>query len=568
MSTASKPRGTRAGLAAAALIALGACIQGPWDYYPEDPPTFQGIFVTGYALAGKPFEHVCFERMIGLKEEATEAFAFYKSADVSIEGPFAGVNRTLHLTAVLDTPNCFKGDSTALADTGSSYALTARFVWDSSGRTATSVLTARANVPRRFKMHDDAKAPAFATQGGAPANIFTIEFFAKLPPDIQATLAQEFPDALRLILKPGGIDTSSQETKDYLKANGPRIRARVLELLSTQYATYHKGDTLTYLIGDLNTLSHYYSDDRSDDVKAVLITQRFEDSSSRPQTGFDSPLGLEPDSADFYFPGSIRRLLIYPDAKGKNGFNLLDSMGVVNIWFHTLRNRLYFYGFEQAYYDYTSTVVDNGGDPRIKPKYNVTGGGGIFAGAVPDSFDVFIRIDTATTKAYPLPITHGLFCSDEGWQSRQDCRDYYRAWCSERNWAPADCGQDAITACLEADADGNADLKARCSPKADSARLDTAVAHRAEERFCVERDFPADNPVCAVPANRCLDSQGANACKQALWNFCLDRAWSSDFPQCQPGLASYCHDRPRTSEVLCSHSDPYCAAHPGSPLCK
>jgi hypothetical protein len=94
------------------------------------------------------------------------------------------------------------------------------------------------------------------------------------------------------------------------------------------------------------------------------------------------------------------------------------------------------------------------------------------------------------------------------------------------------------------------------------------VAHRAEEQFCVENDFPADNPVCAVPTEQCLGTSGTNACKQTLWNFCLDRSWSSDFPQCQPGLASYCHDRPRTSEVLCSHSDPYCAAHPGSPSCK
>jgi hypothetical protein len=54
--------------ALAALLALGACIQGPWDYYPKNPPPYRGVFVTGYAIAGRPLTNVCFERVLDLSE--------------------------------------------------------------------------------------------------------------------------------------------------------------------------------------------------------------------------------------------------------------------------------------------------------------------------------------------------------------------------------------------------------------------------------------------------------------------------------------------------------------------
>lgn len=560
-----------AGLAAAAVatvVVVVACIQGPWDYYPKDPEVFKGVFLTGYALAGRPVEHVCFERVLDLSEEATQAFAFYDSADVRIAGRFSGAAGTLVLAPVVDTPNCFKGDSASLVERDGDYALTARISWDSAGTKVTSVLTATAHVPRLFKMHDSATAPSFADPKrklSVPDTIFTREFFTSLPPDILVALGREFPEAVPLVLD-SGADTSTA-LRDYIALHGKAIQARLLSLLSADQFTYTKGDTLLYLNGPLNTLSHHFSADRSPDVHAVLITQQFDSNSSRPETRFDSPLGFKPDSSRYYFPGSIRRLIIYPDAKGANGYNLLDSMGVVNVWFHTLRNRLYFYGFEQAYYDYTSTAVD-GSDARVKPKYNVTGGRGIFAGAIPDFFDVNIKIDSLTTKSYPLQITHGLFCSKEGWQDSKDCRDYYPAYCNANDWKPGECGQAAVAACLEADAAPDTLLKARCTVEADSARQNADLVKFGEDQFCIPRNFPDSIPACAASRKRCLDSQGINSCKQALWNFCLDRSWSANLEQCQPALASYCHDKPRLSETLCRHADEYCAAHAGSVLCK
>jgi hypothetical protein len=565
------------GAAAAAALVLAACIQGPWDYYPEDPPVFRGVTVTGYALSGKPIEHICFERLLNLDEENTQAYGFYNHADVRITGSFGGTLRTLSLTAIADTPNCFKGDSAALVERGHDYAMEASLDWDSAGTEVHTVVRGTAKVPAMFKVHDTAAAPRLAKTGGVPSNIFNGAFIRSLPPEVLFTLASDFPE-LADIFAPNIQDTTAKADsltpaqQDYIKKNGKKITARLLELLQKQDPyRYAKGATLFYLNGDLNTLSHYYSCDRSPDVQSVLITQLFDPAGARPETAFDRPVGLMPDSFQYYFPGNHRRLLIYPDAKGSKGWNLLDSMGVVNVWFHTLRNRLYFYGMEQAYYAYLSRVtqVQGGGggdaDPRVIPKYNVTGGHGIFVGGIPDSFDVYIQTDKLT-KIYPLPEVHGLACDENGWFSGPDCRDYYRNWCKGKDWKTGQCGVDAVMYSLEGDVLGDSAAKARFPGYRDTLS-DLRVLQAGTEEFCADNDFPA-GAACAQARTDCLESKGVNSCKQALWDYCRDHSWRP--AQCGAGLASYCRDQPRLSEVLCRHADLWCTdpANAGSPLCK
>src|SRR4051812_21802022 len=118
--------------AIAFALFLGSCIQGPWDYYPDNPAPFRGVFVSGYVLAGKPIGHICLERVLDIAEERTQAFAWYDSVDVRVSGPFGGTSRTLHLTAVADTPNCFRGDTGLIAERASDYQLEADVKWDSA----------------------------------------------------------------------------------------------------------------------------------------------------------------------------------------------------------------------------------------------------------------------------------------------------------------------------------------------------------------------------------------------------------------------------------------------------
>lgn len=553
-----------AGLAA---LALAACIQGPWDYYPENPPPFRGVFATAYVLADRPIKDVCFERVLDIAEEHTLAFAWYDSADVRISGPFSGTSRTVKLAISDSTPNCFTGDTAFRAERGAEYSLQARFVWDSAGRRAVSNVTGTARVPKEFSIHRTAAAPNFAKVGGIPSNVFSLEFAQKLPPKVRDSLLSVFGDSIVTLQVRG--DTAG--FNDYVKRRGRAIQALMIELLSSEYFTYTEDSTLFYLNGALNTLSHYFSADRTPDVQAVLVSQRFERGSMRPETRFDSPLGIKPDSGEYYFPGEIRRLLIYPEAKGPKGWSLLDSIGIVNTWFHTGLNRLYFYGFEQAYYQYhaTATQVQGGGgpadgDPRIKVKYNVSGGQGFFVGGGVDSFDVHIKVDSLT-KAYSLPAARASKCRKEGWLDSKDCREYYAPYCEEQEWRGNDCIPQAFRMCIAPDTADTAQTKV-CGVIGTDPRFQALEQARLGEMlYCVENAFPSIAE-CDAPKAACLGANGRNDCKDLLWDYCLDHQWKP--AQCGAGLASYCHDKPRLSETLCRHADAWCAANADSPLCK
>ena len=71
-------------------ILLAACdFHGPWEYYPEERETYVGIYTYGYVLEnGSPY--ICFSKVYQLDEVSTENFDFYESANVTVEGRFAG----------------------------------------------------------------------------------------------------------------------------------------------------------------------------------------------------------------------------------------------------------------------------------------------------------------------------------------------------------------------------------------------------------------------------------------------------------------------------------------------
>jgi hypothetical protein len=558
----------------AAVLALGACIQGPWDYYPNDPPVFRGLSATGYVIAGQPLRHVCFERILDIAEEATDAFPFYDSADVRITGRFSGQERTVALTPVPDTANCFLGDTGAVAERGQSYDLVAAFGWDSAGSRVVSTLRATANVPTDFRIHDTAAAPKLAETGGIPTGARPedfLGFFEKLPPEVRDVMQREYGAVLLM---------DSLQRAIYLRKNLDAIQERLVQLMRPYKTRYGKNDSMFYLNGFLSTLTHYFSSSRSPDVKGVLLTHRFDPEGSRMPTVFSNLFGNGDDTSNYYYRGYIRRLILYPDAHGPNDWNLLDSMGFVNAWFMSKWNRVYFYAVEKAYVDYhsTNTSVEGGGgggqegDPRIKPEYNVQGGIGIFAGMIPDSFDVYVKVDSLTDE-FPIPKAHVADCREDGWLADQDCREFYRPACSARDWRGSDCWGDAVIACLEADflpdSPAKDSLRARCSPMADSLRAVTTLPEGAVSledatlRFCVVNDFPATE-VCDQARGDCR-ADGLNRCKEMLWDYCKDNLWKPE--QCGFGLAAYCKEKDRPSEIMCSRADAWCAANPGAREC-
>lgn len=550
------------GLAALAAALMGACIQGPWDYYPENPPVFRGLWLSGYAMAGKPLVHVCIERLLDISEERTDAFSFYDSAEVTVTGRFGEATRTVALARRADEVNCFAGDLADTVRAGNDYRLEARVVWDSAGTVVTSRLSATAQVPDSFKIRNEAVAPSYAFTGEAlGGNIFSLEFFQSLPQSVQEILFAEYIDDFNEVAG----DTAAQA--EWIRRNGRKFQERLKGLLLREYDPYSRGDTLYYMSSVLNTASHFFSSERSPDVGGVLITHRFDSTAERPESDFDSFFGIEPDSSEYYYAGSERRLGLYPDLKGPGGYNLLDSIGFVNTWFHTGLNRIYFYGMEDAYLDYVETAVQGEGDPRIRARYNVTGGAGFFVGGVPDSFDVVIRLDSVT-QGFSMPEVRAYECTEDGWFTENGCAEYYRPWCQGKAWEPRTCALDAVRANLEGLLRNDTAL-VRATDSA-AAAADTAADRSAKQggtlRFCVEQDFPSPGGTCDEARSDC-GRPGLNDCKAAWWEFCKDAKWSFD-RGCGPALAWYCRDNPRKSEVLCREADRFCLANPGEAACR
>lgn len=550
----------------AASLALLSCIQGPWDYYPEKTVDFKGIWLTGYAIADRPLDQVCMEAFLDLKEESTDAFPFYDSARVVVTGPFrAGsaepVERALELGPRKDLPNCFAADSAYRVVRGGAYALEARVAWDSAGTRVLSALTATARVPDSFSIRRTARAPVFAHTGGVPANLFDSAFFQSLPPRAQEELNSTYGDSLTAYKK------NPAAYRDYLIRNAERIKEDLLRLMQGETQPYEEGKALYYLSKPFNLLAHLFTADYDSSVGGVLVVQRFDTTAGLATNAFSGLFGSKIDTADFYYEGNARRLLLTQAFEGPNGYRSLDSIGILNIWFFIGHNRFVFYGVEDAYVDFIQSAQEAEENPRVRQRSNVTGGRGVFAGAVPDTFDLPILADSLT-KIFPMPLTRAYVCRGD-WFEKRDCSVYYRTWCESTDWKEQDCRPDAVRASLEALLAPDSTLAAAVdSARSIRAAKDTAAVTLGERRFCAEHAFPDDaalGGICRTPEEDC-GRPGVNGCKEVLWTFCKQEKWAH--PQCKPALAWYCRDLGRPSEVMCRAADTWCRDNPDEAACR
>ena len=494
MNTTSKA--TTALAATSLALALSGCLPGPWDYAPANAPIFRGISVSAYAVADRPVTDVCFERQLSLLEASTDAAPFYDSALVTITGVFSNGGQTLALQPKDIPPNCFIGAAAAKFVRGNSYTLSARFVWDSAGTEVVSVLSSTAKVPLDFSIKDTAAAPAYAIRGDARQHPFDPAGFLPLP--------------------------------------------------------YKNGDSVFYLpagkkFGNLAEMSHFYSSRRSADVKGVLITRRFDTTESRPETSFDTIGGFVPTVSDFYQPGNMNRLIFYSDFPNSNGRSVFDSLGVVNVWFWSGRNRLFFYGAEGIYADYQDALGEAEGNAKIKLPTNVTGGRGFFAGMVVDSFDVYLKLD-GLTQNFPYRQTRAVACEEKGWYDSRDCIGYYREYCRDTAWSEDFCLKDAIYTSMDPVEKLTMPADVREFAEAWAAG-DSVTRVEVSRRYCIDHDYPADVPACAPVQTECENGESRNACKEILWKRCELGYWK--LPACDEGIKSYCGANRTVAKTLC-----------------
>ncbi|MDR2731732.1 MAG: hypothetical protein LBB36_00770 [Fibromonadaceae bacterium] len=134
------------------LFLLFLSCQGPWDYYPENPENYRGIWTAAYIISGRHVENVCFDKMHALDEVRMQGFAFYESARVEITGSFDGKKTSVSLEPVKGKPNCLFDTEGLIAEAGENYELHASITWENSGKTVTSEFHAKTYIPQKFKV--------------------------------------------------------------------------------------------------------------------------------------------------------------------------------------------------------------------------------------------------------------------------------------------------------------------------------------------------------------------------------------------------------------------------------
>ncbi len=396
---------------------------------------------------------------------------------------------------------------------------------------------------------------------------------SSLPAPLRDTLRAIYGDSLIQALQ-----ADSAAALAFFLREGDQIRKLSEGLLSGNALPYRDGDSLWYLSGPANLSAHFIAAKSGDDVAGVLISRRFDSTGRWPQNTFQQAFGVT-EKKFFYRRGDVQSLGAYSNIPLPNGRMFFDSIPVFNVSFIGGWNRLFFYGVEKAYDDFIETAVYNGDDPRVKTAHNIEGGRGVFAGAVLDSFRVYIRVDSSVLS-FPQQEARLEYCRDESWRG-PECRSFYMDYCADSGYSDVDCNLAAMKTCLTVGWNGGAggcDSSARVTIA--NAEMTSGVLRqrarnaieRAERELCVASAFTAELlypdsvATCAAADSAAYQAQGVNATKEALWEYCKEADWRPT--HCRPAMAIYCRDKGRPSQMLCRQADAWCRDNPNHRACR
>lgn len=370
---------------------LASCLQGPWEYYPEESVAFRGIYTIGQVIAGTAPE-ACFTPLLSLDESLASDFAFYDSAFVQVSGVFKDLGEVdVVLTPLAGKPNCFISPSEPQlkALRGESYQMKAVFKWDSLGTRVVSTYMAEATIPTQFSIK---------------------EIFAPLDKKAYVDLTESFKEKI--------------PTVDFLE---------------------YPNDVVNYK----------FVTDYDESVRGVLLTVRYdnENGGESPRTSmtkyvsdiFGSDSGTLPINLFSPFDTIARNSFTENIKIGK--IKSLDTLSILNASLPIGLVTLYFYATDQAFTDYATTIMGGNDDPRIKPISNVKNGMGVFSGMIKEELTWEIQgfFYTYSSIAFNL-------CRRNNWDDRS-CRLALAQICADTLYAVPECHAPAVQIALEKEED-------------------------------------------------------------------------------------------------------------------
>ena len=546
------------------LLALAGCVQGPWSYWPKDPPGYRGVWTYANVVSGWPLRKVCFEPMVSLTTTVTDAFPFYDSASVVISGPFNGHDTAITLSPQAKLPNCFDGPSDLVATGGGAYHMDVSFKWDSAGHRVLSRYTAETNIPTTFHLKP-------------PQAMATTRLFAYVGNDsIMNLLVPYLGDSILTIRNnPAAWDTFEGNNQ-----------VKIEKVLDKRYIPIQSGDTIHAMNPPNDLKSHLFAPAYDSTVTGVVITTHYQDAYGSGATSFDNIFGGPPDTSRKSVQGTTNRLYYLRNQfNPSTGTHTIDSLGISNDYLYIGANRLYFFGFGEDYATYIETAVSGASDSRIRPISNVDHGQGAFAGMLVDSFDVFVKALPGAI-VYPFPRARVLACRRRGWESSEVCRTYLPVFCADSLRTSSECRPSAVGASIDSGfrhdslmvgdipdpsisssmGPGSGGPGGSSGKGSSIFKLDSAVV-LGERSWCMRHDYP-DSAFCTKPKQEALLARDSSLAMSELWNWCGDQSWPIDsLHQCGSGLVSWRRIHKVESYPIQHARDTWCASHASEAQC-
>ncbi len=499
---------------------LAACdFHGPWEYYPEERDIYTGIYTYGYILADDE-ANICFSKVYELDESSAERFAFYDSALVTVNGRFLYGNRvdrevdtTISLYSDGSRPNCFRSGN-FWGISGESYTMQAYFEWDSLGNRVQSKFKAVANIPNPVRV----KGLNVPLQDGSyewteydAAKKFKIKFL-EFPMDMEfVKCAMDYDKTVRGVVSVLNYDIN----------NGESVKTTFNDMLSGLM----EEDSLGYR------------------------------------------------GISMHDPLERMQNLGYTMNRWVAGFNVLDTLYLMNMMMPLGDISVDFYATDAAYIDYIDKVKESVNDSRIIPESNIENGIGVFSGMAKTRISLTIVGDGVSMDHIAwsnCDYTGGM--DDKSWETR-GCRLYQDVACSGMPAEEIDlygllaANEHAIE--YYRDSIFNRNLKT-CYPSNVKAAmmLDTtkwslflpdSISEKDKseayadglKRYCVASNFENNKIAdCYGMYQQCIVSKEENSCKDYLWNWCADRNWDFSYEQCLSAFVSRYYLEEQKSSII------------------
>jgi hypothetical protein len=323
-------------------------------------------------------------------------------------------------------------------------------------------------------------------------------------------------------------------------------------------------------------LNHYFIADHSPDVGGVLVTVAYD--IYRVSWGLNSFDVLFPQLA-----ADTGRKAKFNDHERISYVENIDSIPISNAVLPMGNDiRLIFYATGEEYGDYVKTDIYLRNDSRIKAKYNIKGGAGIFAGMLADTFAFNVGIPSRGV-AYDNTYARYYYCATAEfdllqlkmetkarWKTDKDCRLFLEEYCKIAHWSLSIPQDVACRPVMVANAfDEGYAWNYYLTSLSGISEIERLQARPEGERiWCIRNNFNSKIPACAMEYQAAQGSEFRTLAMEALWTWCMDRDWQIyKYPQCGTAMVSWARLGNKKSNILEREVNKWCALNVNDPQC-